>query len=66
VLQDLLVDVHEVEPDPEADDAVKRLLPPPIPNEEKSFWISVLPQSGQTTSFSPPIRTSASKWRQHF
>lgn len=67
MLQDLLVqEAHELEPAPEADDAVERLLPPPIPNEEKSFWISAFPQSGQTTSFSPPIRTSASKWLQHF
>jgi hypothetical protein len=67
VLQDLLVhEEHELEPDPEADDAVRRLLPPPIPNEEKSFWISAHPQSGQMTSFSPPIRTITSKWRQHF
>jgi len=67
VLQDLLAhDEHELDPDDDADDAVKRLLPPPIPNEEKSFSISALPQSGQTTSFSAPIRTSASKWQQHF
>ena len=67
MLQDLLAhEAHELDPAPDADDVAKRLLPPPIPNEEKSFWISALPQSGQRMSFSPPIRTSASKWRQHF
>jgi hypothetical protein len=67
VLQDLLVqEAHELDPDADAEDAAKRPLPAPIPNEEKSFWSSLLSQSGQMTSFSPPTRTSASKWRRHF
>jgi hypothetical protein len=32
-----------------------------MPKEEKSFWISEQPHSGQETPFSPPTRTSASK-----
>ena len=70
MLQDLLA--HEEQAPDVADEpaagplnALRPLFVPPIPNVEKSFWISALPHSGQTTSFSPPIRTSASKWRQH-
>jgi hypothetical protein len=61
VLQDLLEHVeHEVEA------AFRRLLPPPMPKAEKSFWTSPAPQSGQPTPFSPPNRTSDSKRRPHF
>lgn len=71
MLQDLLAhDAQALDADDDAPagvpDAFRRLLPPPIPNVEKSFCISALPQSGQTTFFSPPIRTSVSKCRQHF
>ncbi len=37
-----------------------RLLPPPIPKEERSFWRFLFPQAGQVTFFSPPIGTRAS------
>jgi hypothetical protein len=57
VLQDFVEqDVQELEV------VLRRLLPPPIPNGEKSFLTSVVRHSGQATPFSPPRRTSASKW----
>lgn len=44
-----------------ADEDLIRLLPPPIPKEEMSFWISGLPQLAQETLFSPPMETIFSK-----
>jgi len=44
-----------------SEEVLSRLLPPPIPKEEKSFWISLLPQDAQETSFSFPTETRASK-----
>ncbi len=38
-----------------------RLLPPPIPKEEMSFWTSLLPHFTQRTFFSPPIEVRISK-----
>ena len=43
-----------------SEEDLMRLLPPPIPKEEKSFWISQLPHRMQVRSFSPPIETRAS------
>jgi hypothetical protein len=42
------------------------LLPPPMPNEEKSFWMSLFPQILQDTPFSPPMETRASNCFPHF
>jgi len=39
----------------------KRLDPPPMPKAERSLRTSRAPQKAQTTSFSPPRRTRASK-----
>jgi hypothetical protein len=39
----------------------RRLLPPPIPKEEKIFCMSLLPQELQDTSFSFPIEARHSK-----
>ena len=44
-----------------AEELLSRLLPPPMPKEEKSFWMSLLPQAEQETVFSFPIATRASK-----
>ena len=44
-----------------SEDVLSRLLPPPIPKEEKSFWISLFPQDAQETSFSFPMDTRDSK-----
>jgi hypothetical protein len=41
----------------------KRLEPPPIPNDERSFRTSRPPQQGQTTSASRPSRTRVSNDR---
>jgi hypothetical protein len=49
-----------------SEDELRRLLPPPIPKEEKSFWTFLFPQDLQETFFSPPIETRASKWFPHF
>jgi hypothetical protein len=43
-----------------------RLLPPPMPKEEMSFWMSLLPHSEQATVFSAPIDTRVSKCFPHF
>jgi hypothetical protein len=48
------------------EEELRRLLPPPIPKEEKSFCMSLLPQELQDTSFSFPIETTDSKWLLHF
>jgi hypothetical protein len=40
---------------------LSRLLPPPMPKEEKIFCISLLPQAAQETDFSLPIETRLSK-----
>jgi hypothetical protein len=56
VAQDLLEQEAQL-----AEDVLMRLAPPPIPNAEKSFWRSWLPQPPQQTDFSRPRRTSASK-----
>ena len=42
------------------EDDFTRLLPPPIPNAEMSFWMSLLPHFTQVTFFSPPIEVSVS------
>jgi hypothetical protein len=42
------------------DEDLMRLLPPPMPKEERSFWRFLLLQTGQETSFSPPIGTRVS------
>jgi len=55
VAQDLLW--HEVQL---ADDVLIRLDPPPMPNAEKRFRMSRLPQNPQHTFFSWPKRTRAS------
>jgi hypothetical protein len=47
--------VHRLE------DELMRLLPPPIPKEESSFWMFLLLHDVQATVFSPPIETSVSK-----
>lgn len=60
MLQDLLEhDAHEPA------EVFKRLPPPPIPNEEKSFCTPELRHSGQLTPPSAPRRTSSSKWQEH-
>ncbi len=62
MLQDLLEHVEQaLELEEDVDELAERPLPPPIPNVEKSFWMSAAPHPGQTTSFSPPIRIRASK-----
>ncbi|GEM_PF-1101355 len=43
-----------------------RLLPPPIPNEENIFCMSLLPQAAQETVFSFPTETRLSKCFPHF
>jgi len=48
------------------EEVLRRLLPPPIPKEEKSFWMSLLPQAAQETPFSFPIETRVSKCFPHF
>ena len=48
------------------EEEVIRELPPPMPKEEKSFWISLHLQVRQETFFSPPSGTRASKWLPHF
>jgi hypothetical protein len=45
---------------------LSRLLPPPMPKEEKIFCISLLPQPEQETDFSFPIETRLSKCLPHF
>jgi hypothetical protein len=60
VAQDLLE--QEAQP---AEDVLMRLAPPPIPNAEKSFSRSWLPQASQQTDFSWPRRTSASNRFPH-
>jgi len=57
-------DLLEQEAHP-AELVLMRLAPPPIPNAEKSFCRSVLPQDSQQTAFSRPRRTSASKRFPH-
>jgi hypothetical protein len=44
-----------------SEEVLSLLLPPPIPKEEKSFWISLLPQDAQETSFSFPTEARDSK-----
>jgi hypothetical protein len=44
-----------------SEEALRRLLPPPIPKEEKSFCMFLLPQDIQETFFSPLMETSVSK-----
>jgi len=61
VLHDLEVQVpHELE------EEVKRLLPPPMPNEDRSLSTSPLWHERQRTFFSSPRRTRASKRHPHF
>jgi hypothetical protein len=61
VLQDL-----EEQEEQLRDAEASRLDPPPIPKEEKSFWISLPLQDGQQTFFSPPMGTRHSKCSLHF
>jgi hypothetical protein len=49
-----------------SEEVFSRLLPPPIPKEDKSFWISLLLQDVQKTSFSFPTETRDSKCVPHF
>lgn len=56
VLQVVAVQVGQ-----ESEELLNRLLPPPMPKEEKSFWMSLLPQAEQETVFSFPIPTRVSK-----
>jgi hypothetical protein len=45
---------------------LSRLLPPPMPKEERIFCISLLPQPAQETDFSFPIETRLSNCLPHF
>jgi len=49
-----------------AEEEVRRLPSPPIPKEENSFCISLLPHEAQETFFSLPIETRLSKCFAHF
>jgi hypothetical protein len=49
-----------------AEEELRRLLPPPIPKEEKIFCMLLLPQAVQVTLFSLPIETRLSKCFPHF
>jgi len=49
-----------------AEEELRRLLPPPIPKEEKIFCMSLLPHEVQETLFSFPIETRLSKCFSHF
>jgi hypothetical protein len=42
----------------------RRLLPPPIPKEETSFWRFLAPQPGQRAPFSFPRPISNSHFRR--
>ncbi len=44
-----------------AEEELRRFSSPPIPKEENSFCISLLPQEAQETLFSLPIETRLSK-----
>jgi hypothetical protein len=48
-----------------AEEDFTRLLPPAIPKEEMSLWISLLPHFIQTMFFSPPIELRVSKENPH-
>jgi hypothetical protein len=48
------------------DETFKRLEPPPIPNEDRSFSAPAAPHPGQATSLSLPMATRHSKRRPHF
>jgi hypothetical protein len=43
-----------------SEEELRRLLPPPIPKEEKSFCIFLLPQDMQETFFTPLMETRVS------
>jgi hypothetical protein len=47
------------------DESFSLLPPPPMPKEEMSFRISLLPQASQLTHPSFPSRINASKCRPH-
>jgi hypothetical protein len=49
-----------------AEEELRRLLSPPIPKEEKTFCIFLLPHESQETLFSFPIETKFSKCFPHF
>ena len=49
-----------------SEEVLRWLLPPPIPKEEKVFWISLLPHAAQETFFSFPIETRVSNCPPHF
>jgi len=61
VLQDFVEQVLQ-----ELEELAKRFDPPPMPKEDRSFWMSEPWQDGQATLFSPPSRTSASKRQRHW
>jgi hypothetical protein len=61
VLQEVAEQVVQLD-----EEVLIRLLPPPIPKEEMSFCISLLPHSEQATFFSAPIDTRVSKRFPHF
>lgn len=61
VLQEFVEQVVQLE-----EEVFIRLLPPPIPKEDMSFWMSLLPHSEQVTVFSAPIDTRVSKCFPHF
>jgi hypothetical protein len=50
----------------DAEEELRRLLPPPIPKEEKIFCMLLLPQPLQVTLFSFPTETRLSKCFPHF
>jgi hypothetical protein len=60
-LQDLLEQDVQLE-----EDAFRRLEPPPMPKDDRSFWASGAPQPGHMTSFSLPRETRHSNRRPHF
>jgi len=61
VLQELVEQVVQLD-----EEVLIRLLPPPMPKEETSFWMFLLPHSEQATVFSAPIDTRVSKCFPHF
>ncbi len=48
-----------------AEEELRRFPPPPIPKEEKTFCISLLPHEGQKMLFSFPIETRISNCFLH-
>jgi len=48
------------------EDVFSRLAPPPIPNDDRSFWASWPPHWGQAAFFSSPADISFSNRQPHF